>query len=241
VHDARKLANRFSNYWLENVYGWAPLFNDMNDGATAILDILEDPIALRTHVSGFSRQDYTKTLSGTSYLGGVLGSAFETRYSGQYLRALTYKFGCTVAASYRNQSALGNAAKALGLSWHNVVPSMWELIPYSFVVDYFTNTGDVLSALSAPTSGTSGGWSVQVDEGRLTTRESGTRTPSWFEGGYSGESVWSEESFNFSRQPWFVGERPSFEWKVPTVKSAANLVMLATSRLTKAKKLFEFL
>jgi hypothetical protein len=36
----------------------------------------------------------------------------------------------------------------LGFRWEDFIPTVWELIPYSFLVDYFTNIGDVLSAWS---------------------------------------------------------------------------------------------
>lgn len=39
-------------------------------------------------------------------------------------------------------------AEQFGLSWSNVLPTAWELIPYSFLVDYFTNIGKVIEAMS---------------------------------------------------------------------------------------------
>lgn len=33
----------------------------------------------------------------------------------------------------------------MGLTIQEFVPTVWELIPYSFVVDYFTNIGDVVN------------------------------------------------------------------------------------------------
>jgi hypothetical protein len=34
------------------------------------------------------------------------------------------------------------------LRLEDFVPTVWELIPYSFVADYFTNIGDIISAFS---------------------------------------------------------------------------------------------
>jgi hypothetical protein len=36
----------------------------------------------------------------------------------------------------------------LGLDLSNFLPTVWELVPYSFVADYFSNIGDVVSGWS---------------------------------------------------------------------------------------------
>lgn len=46
------------------------------------------------------------------------------------------------------------------------MPTVWELIPYSFLIDYFTNVGDVLQALSTDTSGVHGLWKTEIWESK---------------------------------------------------------------------------
>jgi hypothetical protein len=38
--------------------------------------------------------------------------------------------------------------KALGLDVRSFVPTLWELIPYSWAIDYFTNIGDIVYGAS---------------------------------------------------------------------------------------------
>ncbi|DAD50352.1 maturation protein [ssRNA phage Gerhypos.1_41] len=42
--------------------------------------------------------------------------------------------------------------QVLGLTPHNFIPTLWELLPYSFVVDYFSNIGAVIQGLCFPFS-----------------------------------------------------------------------------------------
>jgi hypothetical protein len=42
--------------------------------------------------------------------------------------------------------------RVFGLSPEEFVPTVWELLPWSFLVDYFTNIGDILEAGATDTS-----------------------------------------------------------------------------------------
>jgi hypothetical protein len=41
----------------------------------------------------------------------------------------------------------------LGLRPRDIIPTIWNLIPYSFLVDYFVNIGQIVSAIAVPWSG----------------------------------------------------------------------------------------
>jgi len=41
----------------------------------------------------------------------------------------------------------------LGLKFRDIVPTVWNLIPYSFLIDYFVNIGQIASALAVPWNG----------------------------------------------------------------------------------------
>jgi len=41
----------------------------------------------------------------------------------------------------------------LGLKFRDIVPTIWNLIPYSFLIDYFVNIGQIASALAVPWNG----------------------------------------------------------------------------------------
>jgi hypothetical protein len=47
---------------------------------------------------------------------------------------------------------IGRAVELSGFQFRDFVPTVWELIPYSFVSDYFVNIGDILEAACTDTS-----------------------------------------------------------------------------------------
>jgi hypothetical protein len=49
-------------------------------------------------------------------------------------------------------NAVESDSKLFGFRWGELVPTAWELIPYSFLVDYFTNIGDVIDGYLARTT-----------------------------------------------------------------------------------------
>lgn len=113
---------------LEWQYGWKQLHNDMQ----SIREFLEYPIrgVIRTNRVGTSR-DWEEEEIADEY----------TTNSYHVTETWTGK----VDASYRAIAACRFHSKTLNLNL-SVVPSIWELITYSFVADWFFNIGNVLSA-----------------------------------------------------------------------------------------------
>jgi hypothetical protein len=149
-----KLDNRVvQETWLEYVFGWRPLINDVQDAcklATAHPFAAQEPITAQAKVEWKTTK--TSLTTGTT----VLGGPYWTRY-----------FWCENEMSIRYKGAARaennppGFPEQLGLSWSNVLPTIWELIPYSFLVDYFTNVGKVIDGLS--TGYISLAWSCKTD------------------------------------------------------------------------------
>jgi hypothetical protein len=129
-----------ANTWLEYQLGWAPLVAEIDDAAKTVAesDLLLEGSWEPTRAVG---NDKILISSQTSQVGSGY-PRFEvtnTIHSDVTVRYIS----CIDVGTYNVISA-----RRLGLSPDNWLPTLWELIPYSFVVDYFTNIGDMISAAS---------------------------------------------------------------------------------------------
>lgn len=116
----RPLRKRAADTWLEYSFGWKPLIQDVY----STLDLLQNPIkAIKVDAKRSYNVAYTET--------------FRSRvvYGIDFCRS-----GCEVSVSNPNLYLANN----LGLVNPAVV--VWELIPFSFVVDWFANVGQFLSS-----------------------------------------------------------------------------------------------
>lgn len=133
-----------SETWLEYVFGWSPLISDIHDAGQALNRRLEryqgsytkinaEERAIWDSISGYVNPTALNTITHRNWKEHTLYSS-SVRYYGLY------------------QSVCPNPVVAdvnlFGVSWRDIAPTAWELIPYSFLVDYFTNIGDVLDAWS---------------------------------------------------------------------------------------------
>lgn len=130
-----------SDLWLTYVYGVQPLISDIKGLAEAKAqnDAAQNP---RIFVQGKGKSNgFITSNQHILNLNGVIVSADSKR---EVFADCRY-FG-VVRATIPNTS---NQMQSLaGYDWSNVVPSIWELIPYSFVADYFSNISEILDAWS---------------------------------------------------------------------------------------------
>lgn len=136
-----KAIKTVSDTWLEYVYGWLPLVSDIHDAAKALADQkynVNPPIMRLKAAAKFEKSRHV-----TSYpqLYNNLGSYVDYLNKGSV--EVIYRVGVG-----DGPSALNEGLTKVGLDLRSFVPTLWELIPYSFVVDYFTNIGDIIYSYS---------------------------------------------------------------------------------------------
>lgn len=152
-----------SNAYLEYTFGWQPLLHDVRDLAVTLARIIE--FRDRTRIRAQAESEKVISL-GTS----------EIQFS--YLKCNMVSLEkCRAEVIFRGflqgkplASGIAPLERIISLSGFDLasfIPTMWELVPYSFIVDYFTNIGDVLYAISADTSLISGLWrTIRIESTR---------------------------------------------------------------------------
>jgi hypothetical protein len=140
---ARRKHSIWGDTWLEWAFGWAPLINDVADATLALdkLMFLPKPFWFVKGV-GFDSSGGVPTR--VSFKVNVSGQ--EGSYSEVSIQKAIVKF-------YGNITTTDNFAgspRVLGLRASDIPNAIWELTPWSFLIDYFTNVGDVINACSFP-------------------------------------------------------------------------------------------
>lgn len=141
----KRLRDVAAETWLEYSFGMVPLVSDIRGVIMALKRIGERN--LRKKVSGTAREGYTNTSttvvfddSGACRFQSILTNTVEisVRYIGVYDPALD---------SPRNQ-----IQSLLGFRLEDIPSAAWELMPWSFLLDYFVNIGKLIEAYTTNTS-----------------------------------------------------------------------------------------
>jgi hypothetical protein len=141
----KAIADAVTGSWLEKSFGWNPLVNDIDDGMKALANQLVQEnyypgIAIRAR----GRNEDTSSVKYDNGGGGIFHFSSDL---------LTHTKDLVVYRGYYS----GNAQDALaaskaqaywGIRLEELAPTIWELTPWSFLLDYFLNIGDIITAAS---------------------------------------------------------------------------------------------
>lgn len=118
-------SKRLANNWLEYHFGWSPLVSDI----FGALDLLTKPIPnTRIRARGYGWET-------TYWTNNVDSDATEIR-----------NVKCQLLADFWIENPNLHLASQLGFI--NPVSIAWELVPFSFVVDWFVNVSDIIGSMT---------------------------------------------------------------------------------------------
>jgi hypothetical protein len=145
IGHGRRLKDMIANTWLEYVFGWGPLLNDIDSGAKA----LARAIAYRApteHVTGSAKKSF-QVHGSLEDIFSPDGSYMFVSYKPITSYQVSVKYEGGVYAKNGGNGAVANLSD-FGVDFQSFLPTVWELIPYSFLVDYVSNVGQFIEALS---------------------------------------------------------------------------------------------
>ncbi len=177
---ATPVDKRLSSHWLSYQYGWKPLIQDAFGVATLLAQHSQERYVTRSESSATVKQ------SGMIPFNPVTGAA-EVIYS--------YRTRVRMASSYRCDDLTKTVLAQTGIS--NPALLAWELLPWSFVIDWFIPVGNYLQALNEFAGFTFvQGWYSQ--KSNVTWQQThGTKNRVWGGSSYNqivqqGSSLWSD-------------------------------------------------
>ncbi len=140
--------------WLEYAFGLAPLISDTKKAAEALARLQFEKTGDFHPRSKVVARGSSKTAihnvqfgsAGNTWITGRNTTKTETERRVQYVIGLS----ASVTADYGSNDRL---IELLGFRPQDWIPAAWEVVPWSWLADYFTNVGDILAATATSTGG----------------------------------------------------------------------------------------
>jgi hypothetical protein len=142
---------------LEYQFGIKPFISDVKDiAAEAVSQIYGRD--LRTRLRAKSTDTVYSSTSGARL---VPQTCIYLITTGKTVTRAGIRYTCGLNRTLSAPTAgLQRVASGFGFQIQNFVPTIYELIPYSFLVDYFSNLGDIIEATCTDTTGVT--WVVKT-------------------------------------------------------------------------------
>lgn len=146
----RHVDRAISNTWLEAQFGMRPLMGDVKAGAEALAESVERFKGAYAPAFGSGKDEANLGQEDEILqLPSPTGNS-DIRYRCSYRSTARASVRIKGQVAINVDNPLLMRQDLFGVSLNEFIPTVWELIPYSFLVDYFTNIGDVLSAWTFP-------------------------------------------------------------------------------------------
>lgn len=221
-----RVKRMLSQTWLEGCFGWLPFVNDLEDAVKAY-----NRLADKTNDNR-----YEKIRAVGKYSAHVLTKSEAIAPIANFYWLANIKEWQSAVTIIRGEVCIKpemtkmDVARAVGLDPGSFVPTIWELIPWSFLVDYFAKIGDLLEAQSTDLSGVR--WLVRT---RIKERYKHVTMRPHPTLNTSALSVWGNQGFvrykqrTVSRVAPYSLATPSLIFKLPTNPlQQANMLALFT-------------
>jgi hypothetical protein len=134
-----------SGLWLEHSFGWKPLINDVLDAAKAQRALISQP---RQKVLSAGGKDVSNPFPVGVWGNGVYaaGTVGDNRMLARSRRVDSVIVRYKGKVKAQAEMTTWDKWALFGFTPSEFIPTAWELLPWSFLIDYFTNIGDILTS-----------------------------------------------------------------------------------------------
>lgn len=216
--------------WLGYALGVAPLVSDVNDAHAAVRALSEDLNSVDTkrilgNGSNVVELERSENI-GSPQFKGCLYDRVTTRINQvRYLGCLRCR-----------PPGAGSIAENFGVGFADIVPAVWEAIPWSFIVDYFVNIGEVLDSYRLAWA--DWGWTNRTVRNRDVVQYSALRPNPAFSTDYvmyveGGQAQAITKSV--SRQSYGGVPYPNFQFSIPGTKVQFGNIAALVAAIARSK------
>lgn len=133
------LSKAVADTYLEWTFGWNPLVADVAAAMTGLGIYRPQTVAIEAHASD--------TWNGSD---GFFSIGTIPQYKCHWVSHSKYTVRYKGVVKVSRTDYPPSVAQTFQLLPEDFVPTLWNLFPYSFVLDYFTNVGNIIDAYSFP-------------------------------------------------------------------------------------------
>jgi hypothetical protein len=234
---AKRATKIVTDSWLESVFGWQPLISDIEQGAAAVTQATSRDLIDRKYIRS----------SGTA----KVSESTPLKYSNQFISVKGMEtHATTVVCIFRGvySAKLVNTPRKFdyyGVNWTELPVTAYEIIPYSWLADYFINIGDMLQAACWLRKGLS--WSNQTVV-RKGLRDRRFNEPDLenilrlYESSYGpfnltfSQSIAQWQKKTIERARYTENFIPDLEFSIPGFKQGLNIIAVGTNLLNSRHK-----
>ncbi len=147
-YTSKELLDYATQQWLEFTYAISPLINDVENHIDHISDLLNK----------VDKKVVTASQETTSYSKWTVHQFVGYPFRGVYKTRTKTVTSAKGNAQIRVDLDATPPIKSFGFRGNDIIPTIYQLIPYSFVLDYFTNVGNVINSIFVETSAITYAW-----------------------------------------------------------------------------------